>query len=606
MLIAPPRFRTRTGHPESMCSSSPVQHRLWQWRARLGAVVGTTGLVLAATAGGLFQMLEAAMLDRYIQHRPLESPDPRLVLITIDNDDIEAAGEWPLSDQRLAVLLEQVRSQQPRVLGLHLYRDVPIPPGSHDLSEVLATTPNLIGMEKYIGQSVPPPPILQQLNQVGLADMVIDPDGVIRRGLVSVRGNDGRIRNSFAAALALMYLQAEQVPIEPQGSGSSRVQLGKTLIESLRQNDGGYAHIDDGGYQVILNYRGTRENFETVSMTQVLAGEIPDDLFRDRIAMIGLVTPTYQDHYNTPYSNRVRDRYTQMSSLLIHANLTSQLISAALDGRNMIRFPSPALEWIWVLSWASAGTVISWYWWQTSQFRNHKSPAWGLLIPYLGGLCLIPPLIGYVAFLNGCWVPVISPLSAALMASFWISIHQIHRLQKLATCDGLTQLANRRYFDLYLERLWFLSLRRQQPISLILCDVDYFKPYNDTYGHRQGDDCLQQIAQALTRSVRNGDVVARYGGEEFAIILPDTSLEDAMTVAQRMNDMVRHLQLGHKTSAVAPYVTLSCGVANLIPQPSNSPHELIETADYALYEAKEKGRNTCVLRQLPGPASSEY
>ncbi|USR91192.1 diguanylate cyclase [Phormidium yuhuli AB48] len=589
-----------------MCTSSRVQDRLRQWRAQLGVVVGTTGIVVAATTGGLFQMLEAAMLDWYIQHRPLEAPDPRLVLITIDDDDVRRAGEWPLSDEQLAVLLEQVRSQQPRVLGLHLYREVPIPPGSDRLSAVLATTPNLIGLEKYIGQSVPPPPILQQLNQVGLADMVMDPDGVIRRGLVSVRGNDGRIRNSFAAALALMYLQAEDVPIEPQGSGSSRVQLGKTLIESLRQNDGGYAQIDDGGYQVILNYRGTQENFETVSMTEVLAGEVPDDLFRDRIAMIGLVTPTYQEHYNTPYSNRVRDRYTQMSGLLIHANLTSQLVSAALDGRSMIRFPSPVLEWIWVFGWASAGTLISWYWWQTSQFRNHKSPAWGLLSVYLGTLCLILPVIGYVAFIKGCWVPVISPISAALMASFLVSLHNVHRLQKLATCDGLTQLGNRRYFDLYLERLWSSSLRRQQPISLILCDVDYFKPYNDTYGHRQGDDCLQQIAQALSLSVRSGDVVARYGGEEFAIILPDTSVTDAMMVARRLNDRVRHLQLGHKTSDVAPYVTLSCGVAHLIPQWSNSPRELIEAADYALYEAKEKGRNTCVLRQLPEQTSSEY
>lgn len=106
--------------------------------------------------------------------------------------------------------------------------------------------------------------------------------------------------------------------------------------------------------------------------------------------------------------------------------------------------------------------------------------------------------------------------------------------------------------------------------------------------------------------MRSGDVVARYGGEEFAIILPDTSVTDAMMVARRLNDRVRHLQLGHKTSDVAPYVTLSCGVAHLIPQWSNSPRELIEAADYALYEAKEKGRNTCVLRQLPEQTSSEY
>ncbi|MFP4220298.1 MAG: CHASE2 domain-containing protein [Phormidium sp.] len=605
MLIAPPRFRNKTGPSESMCSSFPVRDRLRQWRTRLGSIFGTTGVVLAATTGGLFQMFEAAMLDRYIQYRPLEAPDPRIVLITIDEDDIEEAGQWPLSDERLAILLEAVRSQQPRVLGLHLYRDVPIAPGSDRLSQVLANTPNLIGMEKYVGQSVPPPPILRQLNQVGLADMVMDPDGVIRRALVSVRDDEGNIRNSFAAALALMYLQQEQISIAPDAPGTSRVQLGKTLIESLRKNDGGYAQIDDGGYQIILNYRGSRENFESISMTDVLAGEVAEDQLRDRIVIIGPVAPSLKEGYNTPYSNRTRDRDTQMSSLVIHANLTSQLVSAALDGRKIIRVPSPALEWLWVLSWAAAGTLISWYWWQTSQFRSHTSPAWSLLLLYLLGLCLIPPTVGYLAFLNGLWVPVISPLAAGLTASFVISLHRIHRLQKLATCDGLTQLANRRYFDLYLDRAWGLSLRRQQPISIILCDVDYFKPYNDTYGHRQGDDCLQKIAQTLARSVRNGDVVARYGGEEFAIILPGTTLMDALNVAQRMNENVSRLRLSHQSSAVAPYVTLSCGVANLTPKLSHTPHQLIQAADCALYEAKEQGRNTCVLGQIAADPAAD-
>lgn len=166
------------------------------------------------------------------------------------------------------------------------------------------------------------------------------------------------------------------------------------------------------------------------------------------------------------------------------------------------------------------------------------------------------------------------------------------QLQQLATSDGLTQIANRRRFDEYLEQTWQQSAREQAPLSLILGDIDCFKTYNDTYGHQAGDECLQQIAQALDRAIRRpNDLVARYGGEEFAVILPQTTGEGAIRVAEMIQAEIQTLRLPDRSSAVSP--TLSLGVATLTPSPEESPAALIAAADQALYRAKADGRN-CV------------
>ena len=166
------------------------------------------------------------------------------------------------------------------------------------------------------------------------------------------------------------------------------------------------------------------------------------------------------------------------------------------------------------------------------------------------------------------------------------------KLHNQANTDELTQLSNRRQFESCLEREWKRLRREQQPLSLILCDVDYFKFYNDTYGHQVGDDCLKAIAQVLKHSARRpADEAARYGGEEFAIVLPNTPLVGAQHVAERIRQRVEALQRPHKNSQVSNWVTLSLGIASLIPNPGSSPEELLKTADIALYKAKENGRN---------------
>jgi diguanylate cyclase (GGDEF)-like protein len=170
---------------------------------------------------------------------------------------------------------------------------------------------------------------------------------------------------------------------------------------------------------------------------------------------------------------------------------------------------------------------------------------------------------------------------------------QVNReLQKLAHSDGLTKTANRRHFDTVIKREWQRLSREQQPLALMLCDVDYFKRYNDTYGHQAGDQCLQYVAQVLVQTIRRpADLVARYGGEEFALILPTTSIEGAVCIAENIHAYLQELALPHKSSPVGR-ITISIGIAATIPSIKSSPKDLLKAADQALYNSKANGRNS--------------
>jgi diguanylate cyclase (GGDEF)-like protein len=169
---------------------------------------------------------------------------------------------------------------------------------------------------------------------------------------------------------------------------------------------------------------------------------------------------------------------------------------------------------------------------------------------------------------------------------------KLRKADLLAASDGLTQISNRRGFDVHLEHQWTLMMREQLPIAIILCDVDYFKLFNDFYGHLAGDDCLRSIAQSLDSALaRPSDLVARYGGEEFAVILPQTTEAGALKVAERMQATITQIQIPHDPSPIHAFITLSMGIACLVPSPERSPSSLLEQADQLLYLAKERGRN---------------
>ena len=553
---------------------------------------GVASLVLAANFTGIFQLSEWIVLDHFFRLRPEESNVPRVVVVTIDEADLHQVGKWPIPDAVLAELIDKLKRHQPRVIGLDLYRDLPVDPGHQDLIEVFKSTPNLIGVEKANGnpdrETVKPPPTLASRDQVGLADVILDEDGKVRRGLLSIRlEGDHQIKLGLAAKLALSYLEQEGIRLQEADDTGRRWKLGRSVFKRFEKNDGGYVNADTGGYQILMNYRGLPRNFETVSMTEVLEDSLQAEQVRDRIILIGAVATSLNDLHYTPYDNSQRT-----AGVFIHANLISQIVSAALDGRPLLQVWPELLEWLWTLAWSGVGATASWALLQTRLLGKTIYSGYSMVGTVLIGGGLI--VISYLLFLGGRWVPVAPPLLALTTSSMMSVMIHTQQLQKLASSDGLTQIANRRYFDQYLAQ----KLTEQKKLSLILCDVDYFKLYNDTYGHQAGDVCLQQVANALRNSVRQFDLVARYGGEEFVVVLPNTDAQKALYIAERIQFKVRSLEIPHKSSRVSQFLTLSCGVAGCPPQSKISSTELIEAADQALYVAKQAGRNRTAVANI--------
>jgi len=165
-------------------------------------------------------------------------------------------------------------------------------------------------------------------------------------------------------------------------------------------------------------------------------------------------------------------------------------------------------------------------------------------------------------------------------------------LEKLSSIDGLTEIPNRRRFDDTMANEWARARRAQTHISLILIDIDFFKQYNDHYGHAAGDKCLQKVAKTLSKPLRRpADFVARYGGEEFVVILPEIDHESARSMAYKLKEIISQLELPHETSKISDHLTISLGLATTVPQQDQSHDILLETADKYLYEAKSSGRN---------------
>lgn len=314
------------------------------------SAIATAILVIVLRSTGVLQGWELTTLDLYFQQRPAINYPSRITIITIDESDIQNLGQFPLSDRILARSLTNLISYKPRVIGLDLYRDLPVPPGNEKLQKLFASTPNLIGIEKIVGAKIPSPPLLEESNQVGFADQIFDRDGVIRRGLLSVRTDNG-IDYSFALRLALEYLQPEG--ITPKPLTNSQIELGKTVLIPFQPIDGGYIRADAGGYQTLINYRGNLEQFDRRSFSDLLAGNIPEALIRDRVVLIGSTAATISDLSPTPYS--------RMAWVTIHANIILQILDAAIDGRVMLRTISEAKEWLFILFAAVVGAYLSWW-----------------------------------------------------------------------------------------------------------------------------------------------------------------------------------------------------------------------------------------------------
>jgi len=383
----------------------PVSKWLWQWRGLLIATPTITGLVLLLRFMGLLQGAEWTAYDQTLRLRPAAPRDDRIVIVGIDENDLRNIGQPIIPDGVYAEVLEKLKAQKPRAIGLDIYRDLPVEPGHQKLVQMFESTPNLVGIQKVVGQAgqggtVAPPPTLKAKGQVGSNDLVLDADNKVRRGFLSVDASNGETVYSFGLHLALHYLNAEN--IQPQVVPNTTIwSLGTTTFFPFESNGGGYVRADAGGYQLLLNYRGPRSSFATVSLTDVLQNRLPPNWGRDRIILIGTVGESFQDAYLTPYSGSLLSLPERMPGVEIHAHLTSQIISAALAGRPLIRSWSEPVEWLWILVWTGTGAALSWQFRHASKRRLLKqSAAWVIATGVLFGSV-------YVGMLQGWWIPLV-------------------------------------------------------------------------------------------------------------------------------------------------------------------------------------------------------
>ncbi|NEQ71441.1 MAG: CHASE2 domain-containing protein, partial [Symploca sp. SIO2D2] len=397
-----------------------LKQRLWKsWY--LLTTLSVTSFVIVLRLTGILQLQEWAALDQLFRLRSPEPIDPRLVIVTIGESDIEQIASYPMSDAVLAQTIKNLRAQQPRAIGLDLYRNFPVEPGHQELVQVFESTPNLIGIETVSSPIVPPPTTLSELEQVAIADLILDGDGKIRRGLLAISPEEGSNKLGLGIRLALMYLKAED--IKPKPIAEQKIRLGKAIFVPFKKNDGGYVRADDGGYQILLNFRGTVESFRTISLTDVLENRLPSDLVRNRIVLIGSIASSTKDLFQTPYSNSSLTNPQRMPGVFIQANLTSQIISAAIDGRPLLHIWQEPIEWLWILVWSLIGASLSWRFWKL------RSPYLFIFIILFAGVVLVSSY--YVAFLFGWWIPLVPPVLSLIGSVIVIPLGALNRLEKL-------------------------------------------------------------------------------------------------------------------------------------------------------------------------------
>lgn len=339
---------------------------MWQWRGVWGTASLSAIATIALRGLGILQPWELGTFDFYLRLRPLRPADPRIAIVGIDEEDVRQQGTAIFSDRTYARAIAKLAAMQPRAIGLDVYRDIAIYPGHQELMEVLAETPNVIGIEKTLGDGeievIPGHPSLKREGRVGANDIIQDADGRVRRGFAYVQKQGEQSIPSLAAALAGLYLKAEEIEPE-QVKATEFKRWGKALLMPLKPQSGGYIRAKTGGgFQLLIDYRGDRRYFETIPLRDVLADRVAEDWGRDRIILIGQIGESSGDIYLTPYSNGILHNPQPIAGVEIHAHLTSQFMRAALDGEPLFRVWPEWAEIVWIACWCLLGAGLSWTW----------------------------------------------------------------------------------------------------------------------------------------------------------------------------------------------------------------------------------------------------
>jgi CHASE2 domain-containing sensor protein/predicted Ser/Thr protein kinase len=421
--------------PTAVWHNRPLKS--WQRQAVLilNSSMAIAFFVIGIRYLGWLQPMELQAFDRLMQLRPLESPDSRIVLVTVDEADIQYQNQqnmslrWSLADEALAQLLAKIKPYQPRTIGIDIYRDFAVESDYPDLAQELQTSDRLYAVCKVPApqdgnlEGTPPPPEVP-LSRLGFSDFVADSGDVIRRQLIHLNPpatSNCRTEYAFSLQLALDYLHRNG--IEPQITPAGHLQIGTSTFKPISKHSGGYQGIDAAGYQILLNYRSLKSVQDLtpqISLRDILSDRYSDllqNLIKDRLIIIGVIASSSSDDWQTPYTRHSLVQ-KQIPGVYIQAQMISQIISTALDRRPLIWWWSNFWSTIWIGGWGLLGGILGWY---------LRRPL--LLGSAIALVQLILFLSCWLIFLQAGWIPLI-PAALSLLLSAIATVFFRQRLSK--------------------------------------------------------------------------------------------------------------------------------------------------------------------------------
>ena len=377
-----------------------MQHGIWKrikneigiWR--VGVIPGITviGLVIVVRVTGTLQFLEWLALDNFLRLRPDEPIDERVVIVGINEADIRRVGAYPIPDREIAALIEKLQTYKPKVIGLDIIRDLPVEPGHTQLITAFKNSKNLIAIEKVLPAQIDPPPVLPP-EQVGFSDAITDADGRLRRNLLGTPTLKG-YKFSLSLRLAETYLSTKGITLKNGISDRNTMRFGATELPRFLPYSGAYVGADAGGVQVLLNFRSGRERFRTLSLNDIKTGKFNPSWLRDRIVLIGITSPSV-DIINTSAIISVNPGAGLVYGVEVQANAVSQIVSAVLDQRPLLRVWSDGWEYLWIFGWGLLGISFG---------RITQSPFKNLLSVSVASIVLVG--VSYAFLILGWWTPV--------------------------------------------------------------------------------------------------------------------------------------------------------------------------------------------------------
>jgi len=504
----------------------------WFERTRIPVTVVALGLVAGLLVIGLrsigfLQFIELANYDVYLRLKEQQSVnEPRVVLVQTVEEDIQKLGEWPLTDSSMTSVFEKLLIHEPRIIGVDLYRDIAVPPGTEDLNSLLVNENRIVFIEKFGEDSskhVKGPEVLLGTEQIGFSDVTVDDDGVVRRGLLFL--DDGEnFSVSLALRLSMAYLAKEGITPQPGIPEPEHIRLGQVTFKPFETNDAVYVNADARGYQYLLDYHGGGPGrFKTYSLSDVLEGRVEPDLIKGSVVIVGVNAESVKDEFLTPY-DRFTDRGQATAGIAVHGYEVSQLIRSALDGGAPVQFLSDHFENLWILLWGMVAALLGLF--IRSGLRLSFFMITGLLV--LVGVTLF-------AFVNLWWLPVAPAaiawlISAGLVTAF-LSGHEKEEkkyLMDLFSKNVSTEVAD----EMWKHRSDFLKGGRLEAqtmiVTVLFSDLANFTPVAERLSPVELMDWLNNYMETMTGIVMDhGGVVDDYYGDaikvNFGVPLPRTS-----------------------------------------------------------------------------------